>query len=211
MPDRAAALRRTLRPRPRPGPPVSGCPARRDLPGLEDVRRCPAAARSRRARQSLYGRARLRRVQLATLRGAELRAAAAGRAGLPRRHGPHDGRSHPGALGRAHPPARHGGPALVVDPVAAAVRRPGRPLPGGLLLGFVLHDARAGRERPDRSGAQHARQLRVPDQDRRAHPQWQPDVLSQPQPAAVLRRDDRAVRHGDRHHAGAGLPRCARG
>src|SRR5205823_13027900 len=46
-----------------------------------------------------------------------------------------------------------------------------------------LHDARAHRERSDRPHEEHARQLRPPDQDGRAHPERQPTYyLSRSQP-----------------------------
>src|SRR5437879_2103786 len=64
--------------------------------------------------------------------------------------------------------------------VALTLRRPRRPLPRGLLLGLVFHDARAHRERPHRSREEYARQLCSPDRNGGAHSERQPDVLSQP-------------------------------
>src|SRR5213076_2848140 len=90
-------------------------------------------------------------------------------------------------------------------------RRPRRPLPRGLLLGLVFHDARAHRERPHRSREEYARQLCSPDRNGGAHSERQPDVLSQPQPAAVLRRHGRVVRAGDGYRARGSVPRRARG
>src|SRR5256886_13902664 len=87
------------------------------------------------------------------------------------------------------------------------LRRPGRPLSGGVLLGLILHDARAHRERPDRSREEHARQLCVPDQNGGAYPERQPDVLFEPQPAAILRRHGRAVRACDGYHPCPAIPR----
>ena len=204
-------LQRSLRPRPRPRRPLPGRRACGSPPGLEDVRgRAPARA-SLGDRRRLRHRADLRGVQPAGLRGAAFRAAPADRRRLSHGPVPDHGAAHPGVVAGAHPPARFCGRAFVVDPVAAGVRRPGRPVPRDLLLGLLLHDARADRERADRSRAQHARQLRAPGRDGRAHSQRQPRVLSQPQPAAVFRRDGGAVREGDRYDAGAALPRRAGG
>src|SRR6184192_64871 len=93
------------------------------------------------------------------------------------------------------------------DTADEPVRRPGRPLSGGLLLGLILHDARAHRERPHRSREEHARQLCVPDQNGGAYPERQPDVLFESQPAAILRRHGRAVRAGDGYHPCPAIPR----
>src|SRR6266516_1287013 len=210
---RPPAARRScaLRPRARPRPAVSGCPALGDLRGLQDLRRRNGAPRPGGDRRRLRLRSKLCVLQPADLRRAPFRAAPTGGGGFQHRHNPEHGRAHPRALAGPHPPARHIGRALVADPAAAAVRRSGRALPRDLLLGLVLHDAGAHRERSDRPRAQHSRQLRLPGRDGRAHPQRQPDVLSEPQPAPVLRRHGRALRRGDGHHAGPRLPRRARG
>ena len=52
------------------------------------------------------------------------------------------------AVAGAHAPGATRRAALVAHPAAQSVRRPGWPIPRGLLLGFLLHDARSHRERP---------------------------------------------------------------
>src|SRR6266568_3884227 len=95
--------------------------------------------------------------QPAAIRGGAFRAAPTGRRRLPVGHVADHGAAHSSALARSDAPARHGRRPLVPDPAPESVRRPGRPLPRGLLLGLVLHDARAHRERPHRSREEHAR------------------------------------------------------
>src|SRR6267154_2367115 len=150
-------------------------------------------------------------VQPAGLRHAAVRPAPAGGRRLPVGPVADHGAAHSRALARPDAPARHRRRTLVAHPAAESVRGPGRPLPGGLLLGLVLHDARAHRERPHRSRQEHARQLRPPDRNGRAHPERQPDVLSEPQSAALLRRHGGVVRAGDGYDPGPSIPRGAGG
>src|SRR5439155_1757368 len=110
-------------------------------------------------------------------------------------------------MARSDAPTRHRRRTLVAHPADEPVRRPGRPLSGGLLLGLILHDARAHRERPHRSREEHARQLCVPDQNGGAYPERQPDILFEPQPAAILRRHGRVVRAGHGYHPCPAIPR----
>ena len=70
-------------------------------------------------------------------------------------------------------------------PLPQPVRRARRPLPRGLLLGFVLHHARPGRERADGSRAEHARQLRAPG---RAPSGTSPTAIAPTISAAASRR-----------------------
>src|SRR5439155_1707275 len=119
MPDRylhqtrhrppAACPSCALRPRARPRPAISGCPALGDLRGLQDLRRRTAAARSARDRGALRVRPKLRVLQPAGLRGAPFRAAQTSRGRFQHRHIPEHGGAHPSALARLHPLARHGG------------------------------------------------------------------------------------------------------
>ena len=84
---------------------------------------------------------------------------------------------------------------------------PGRPLPRGLLLGLVLHDARARGERAPRLVADMVEELRLADRPVRPHPQRQPQLLPQPLAAAVLRLMVRAAR-GARGRRDAAASSC---
>ena len=169
-----------LRSRPRPWGSVPGRPALGDVRGLENVRRRPAAARTGGDHRPLRPGARRAAVQPAPIRGGAFRAAPAGRRRLPVGHVADHGAAHSGAVARSDAPARHRRRPLVPDPAPEPLRRPRRPLPRGLLLGLVFHDARAHRKRPHRSREEYARQLCSPDRNGGAHPERQPDVLSQP-------------------------------
>lgn len=180
------------------------------VPRLQDVRGRPPAHGTVGDRRALCRRARQHGVRSAGVRGPVFPAAATDGGRLPNRHHAHHGSAHRGALAGAHPPGRHARPALLPHPAAQPVRGARGSLPRGLLLGFVLHHARPRRERPDRSRAGHARQLRLSDPQLRPHSQRQPHLLPEPQPAALLRRHGRPVRARHRHGAGAALPARAR-
>src|SRR5688572_33512746 len=94
----------------------------------------------------------------------------------------------------AHPHGRRAAAALLAPAPAPPLRRARRPFPRGLLLGLVLHDARARRERAARARRRHGPELRLADRPLRARPERKPDLLPQPFAAAVLRLDGAAPR-----------------
>src|SRR5690606_31331564 len=115
--------------------------------------------------------------------------------------GPAAARTHRGAVAAADPAQSRTAAARLAAAVAASLRGPGRALPRGLLLGFLLHHAGPGRKRPARAGAADAGQLRPPGRHLGPYPQRQPQLLSQPLAAAVL------LAHGDAAGAaGSGRP-----
>ena len=63
------------------------------------------------------------------------------------------GAAHPAAVAGAHAAGGCSRALFVAHPAAQPVRGARRPVPRGLLLGFVLHDARPGRERANGSRA----------------------------------------------------------
>src|SRR5256885_5250986 len=101
----------------------------------------------------------------------ELCPATAGRRWLSHRDVADDGAARPDAMAGAHPRARQRQRTLIPHPAPESLHRAGRTLPGSLLLGFVLHDARPGAERAHRPREEHAGQLRASDSDGRSHPE----------------------------------------
>ena len=190
-----------LRSRARPRLAVFRRPALRHLPRLQRVRRCATARRPLRCRGALRLGPPHSGIRAARLRRAKLRATAAGGKRIPHRRGAEHDRTHQNAMAAPHAASRQRGRTFVPDSASQSVRRAGRPLPRGLLLGFLLHDARSGRERSHRSHEEHAGQLRASDQDGWPHPQRQSHLLPHAQPAPVLRGDGGTVRPRDRYRA----------
>ena len=116
-----------------------------------------------------------------------------------------DGRAHSGAVASAHAPCGQCGHTSSLIPLPNPYV-----VPGGRFREVYYWDSyftmlglvESGRARPR---ARHARQFRAPRHDGRSHPERQPDLLPQPQPAAVLRRDGGTLRESHRHGASAAL------
>jgi hypothetical protein len=186
--------RGALRPVARPRPAVRRRAARAGVRRRQDVRRRAPAARAGRDRVALPRGAGVRRVRAARVRRLAVRGARRRRRRRGRRGGAEHGGAHPRPLAGAHARPRPTRPAVVAHPAPLRVRGAGRALPRGVLLGLVLHDARPRGERARRDGAQHRSTTSRASCRGRARAQRQPHLLSEPQPAAVLRGDGGPVR-----------------
>ncbi len=133
----------------------------------QDLRRCGAQSAAGRHSGPLPERPPGLARRAAALRRRELSVAGAGRrAGA--------GAAAFGAAGPDHATYRravesadaldaNGAARLLAAAAAGGLRRARRAFPRDVLLGFVLHDARSGAERPPGSGREHGARLRLPD------------------------------------------------
>ena len=145
----------------------------------------------------------------AQVRRSALHAAAAGRRRVSHRAGPGRARAHRCAVEGARTQARGSAAVFVATGAAASLRGAGRALQRDLLLGLVLHDARAGGKRPARPDDLDARQLRVAHRPVRSRAERQSQLLPEPLAAAVLCRDGGARRAARRRRDVSQVPAAA--
>ena len=145
----------------------------------------------------------------AQVRRRALHAAACGGCRVSHRARPGRARAHRCAVEGAGAQARGSASVLVAPGAAASLRGAGWALQRDLLLGLVLHDARAGGKRPARPDGLDARQLRVAHRPVRPRAERQSQLLPQPLAAAVLRGDGGAGRAARRRRDLSQVPAAA--